>query len=75
MVEVLPGKIILYSLHLSWLSREETIIYLTTMYLKLGNTQKYVVPILKPLQSLGLVSRKYVLLLQLSVYFISYFLS
>jgi hypothetical protein len=38
MVEVLPGKINLYSPHVSWLSREETIIYLTTMYIKLGNT-------------------------------------
>jgi hypothetical protein len=40
MADVLPVKINLYSLHVSWLSREETITYLTTMYLKLGNISK-----------------------------------
>jgi len=37
--------------------------------------RKYVVPILKPPQLSGPVSRKYVPLLQLSIYFTGYFLS
>jgi hypothetical protein len=39
------------------------------MYLILGNTEKYTVPILKSPHSLSLVSWQYVLLLQLSVCF------
>jgi hypothetical protein len=38
MSEVLPGKINLYSPHVSWLSGNETIIYLKMIYLKPGNT-------------------------------------